>query len=226
MRTLQLLLIVPFTATFATAQIPGFQGNLGGTVGISVPTGEFADTWGKNMFTFGGQFAVPMGLLPLQGGFAFDYSVMGRSVSTVPVSDPALTASEGSLAVRAKVLSYHPLLRLSPLKGKVRPYVDGMLGLRQFTTLSTVSVDGLENSLSRERNANDFAFSTGWAAGLMVGLGGIGYIEARVERFNSGNATYVDPNSIAVDAAGNVGFNTLNSNTDAVNVLLGIGLRF
>ncbi|MGV9013540.1 MAG: hypothetical protein ACOH13_13175 [Flavobacteriales bacterium] len=226
MRTLQLLLIIPFTAPFAAAQVPGFQGNLGGTAGISVPTGEFASTWGKDMFTFGGQFAAPMGRLPLQGGFAFDYGIMGRSVTAVPVSDPALTATEGTLAVKAKVLSYHPLLRLSPFKGKVRPYVDGMLGLRQFTTLSTVSVDGLENPLSRERNANDFAFSTGWAAGLMVGLGGIGYIEARVERFNSGNTSYVDPASIVVDGTGNVGFNTLNSNTDAVNILVGIGLRF
>ena len=53
-----------------------------------------------------------------------------------------------------------------------------------------------------------------------------GYIEARVERCNSGKATYFDPNSIAVDAAGNIQYNTLNSNTDAVNVLLGIGLMF
>lgn len=214
------------TASGALAQVPGFQGNLGGTIGIGVPTGEFADTWGKDMFTFGGHFAVPLGILPMQGGMAFDYGIMGKSVATVPVNDPALTATEGSIRVKAKVLSYSPLLRLSPLKGKVRPYVDGMLGLRQFTTVSTVTVDGLENSLSRDRNANDFAFSTGWAAGIMVGLGGIGYVEARVERFNSGNATYVDPTSIAVDAAGNVGFSTLNSRTDAVNVLLGIGLRF
>lgn len=226
MRTLQLLLIIPFTAPFAAAQVPGFQGVLGGTAGISVPAGEFANTWGKDMFTFGGQFAAPMGRLPIQGGFAFGYGIMGRSVATVPVSDPALTATEGTLAVKAKVLSYHPLLRFSPFKGKVRPYVDGMVGVRQFTTLSKVSVDGLENPLSRERNANDFAFSTGWAAGLMVGLGGIGYIEARVERFNSGNASYVDPASIVVDGTGNVGFNTLNSNTDAVNILVGIGLRF
>ena len=226
MRNTLLISFALLLASGTYAQVPGFQGNLGGTGGISVPTGEFADTWGKDMFTFGGHFAVPLGILPLQGGFAFDYGTMGRSVANVPVSDPALTATEGSLAVKAKVLSYHPLLRLSPLKGKVRPYVDGMVGLRQFTTLSTVTVEGLEDPLSRTRNANDFAFSAGWAAGIMVGLGGIGYFEARVERFNSGNASYVDPASIIVDGSGNVGFNTLNSNTDAVNVLVGIGLRF
>lgn len=226
MRKILLPILALSATTGATAQVPGFQGNIGGTAGISVPTGEFADSWGRNMFTYGGHFAVPMGLLPLQGGFAFGYGRMGREANTVSVSNPALTATEGELAVTAKVLSYHPLLRLSPLKGKVRPYVDGMIGLRQFTTQSILRVDGLEDPLSRERNANDFAFSTGWAAGVMVRLGGIGYVEARVERFNSGKASYVDPSSITVDGAGNMGFNVLNSNTDAVNVLLGIGLRF
>lgn len=226
MRALHLLFLAPFVGTGATAQTAGYQGNLGGTVGISVPTGEFADTWGRNTFTYGGQLAFPLGRLPFQGGFAFDYSFMGKSFATVPVSDSALTAAEGSLAVRAKMISYHPLLRLSPFKGKVRPYVDGMLGMRQFTTVSKVTVEGLDEPVSRERNANDFAFSAGWAAGVMVGLGGIGYVEARVERFKSGKASYVDPNSIAVDAAGNIQYNTLNSNTDAVNVLFGIGLRF
>ena len=226
MRKLIPLLAVLAGGPAAWAQLPGFQGNIGGTAGISVPTGEFADTWGREMFTAGGQAAVPMGLLPLQAGFAFGYAQMGRQAATVPVSDPALTATEGQLAVKAKVLSYHPLLRFSPLKGKVRPYVDGLAGLRQFTTKSTLTVDGLEEPLRTVREANDFAFSTGWAAGLMVRLGGIGYVEARVERFNSGKAGYVDPASIAIDGAGHVDFNVLESHTDAVNVLLGIGLRF
>lgn len=226
MRTILLLFLVPFATSNTFAQTAGYLGNLGGTVGISVPTGEFADTWGRNTFTVGGQLAFPLGRLPFQGGFAFDLGFMGKSLATVPVTDPPLTAAEGSLAVRAKMISYHPLLRFSPFKGKVRPYVDGMLGMRQFTTVSKITVQGLDAPVSRDRNANDFAFSAGWAAGVMVGLGGIGYVEARVERFKSGKVTYVDPNSIAVDAAGNIRFNTLNSTTDAVNVLLGIGLRF
>lgn len=221
-----LLLLVPFATSLATGQMPGFQGNIGATVGMGVPTGEFADTWGRNMFTFGGQMAWPIGLLPIQGGFAFNYGIMGRETATVPVAEPALSATEGKLAVQAKVLGYHPLLRFSPLKGKVRPYVDGMAGMRQFTTRSKLTVEGMEDPLQQERQANDFTFSTGWAAGLMVGLGGIGYLEARVERFNSGKATYVNPSSIEINGAGQVDFGVLESNTDAVNILVGIGLRF
>jgi hypothetical protein len=212
--------------TPAMAQVPGLKGNIGGTIGISVPKGEFADTWGRNMFTFGGQLAFPHGLLPLQFGFAFDYGVMGERSRTVPVANPGLTATEGRLAVQAKVLSYHPLLRFSPLKGKFQPYVDGMVGLRQFTTLSTIAVDGLDQPISRERDANAFAFSAGWAAGLMVHFAGIAYIEGRVERFSSGKTSYVDPASISISSSGDVDYNTLHSRTDAVNILVGIGIRF
>lgn len=221
-----ILLLACCASLTATAQLTGFQGNIGATTGLAVPTGEFADTWGRNMFTWGGHITLPARLLPFQWGFAFDYGMMGNERTTVPVSMPELTATEGDLAVHARVLSYHPLLRFSPLKGKVRPYVDGMAGFRQFTTKSTVTVDGLNEPIKEERHANDFTLSAGWATGLMVTLGGVGYVEARVERFYSGNASYVDPSSITVDGGGNLGFNTLESTTDGVNVLVGIGLRF
>jgi hypothetical protein len=208
------------------AQAPGLKGTIGGTIGVSVPVGEFHDTWGHNMFTWGAHAALPHGLLPISAGFAFDYSQMGDKRSTVPIADPTIGATEGDLTVRAKVYSYHGLLRFSPLSGKVRPYVDGLLGARQFTTLSKVRVDGLDQPMSVERNANDLAFSTGWAAGLMIGLGKVGYVEARVERFFSGNASYVDPASIAVDGQGEVSFQNLESRTEVVNILVGIGLRF
>ena len=101
-----------------------------------------------------------------------------------------------------------------------------MMGVRQFTTISTITVDGLNQPISRERDANALAFSTGWAAGLMVRFAGIAYIEGRVERFSSGKASYVDPTSISISNSGVVGYSTLNSRTDAVNILVGIGVRF
>ncbi len=226
MRSITLPFVCLMVSVPAFAQLKGYQGNVGGTIGIGIPKGEFADTWGRNMFTWGGHVTMPSRLLPFQWGFAFDYGVMGVKNFTVPVSMPELTATEGKLAVRAKVLSYHPLLRFSPFKGKVRPYVDGMAGFRQFTTKSTMSVDGLQEPLLRERNANDFALSAGWAGGLMVRLGGIGYVEGRVERMYSGSASYVDPASIGVDNAGNLNYQVLESRTDGVNVLIGVGLRF
>ena len=221
---LQSIMLLP---AFSQTSTRDFQGTLGGTIGASAPTGEFDRTFGKDMFMFGAQLGFPLKRLPvLQGGFAFGYSVMGSNKVTVPITTEYLGVTDGTLTTRSKVFSYHPLLRLSPLTGRVRPYVDGMAGLRQFSTTSKVTADGMEENLSKERNETDLAFSSGWAAGVHVTVGGAAYIELRVERFDSGEATYVDPSSITVSDQGTVGFDTRTSNTDVTNILLGVGFRF
>ena len=226
MRPILILLAALAIHPCAMAQDRGYQGDLGGTIGLGLPVGEFADTWGQEMFTFGARLALPSRRLPFQLGFVFGHGQMGREQATVPVDLPDLAATEGRLKVKTKVLNYHPMLRFSPSKGKVRPYVEGLAGLRQFTTQSKVTVEGLDKPLINVRHENDFVLSTGWAAGLMVGLGGTGYLEARVERLYSGTTKYVDPMSITAGPAGEVVFNTLESPTGTLSVLLGLGLRF
>lgn len=208
------------------AQEKGYPADLGATVGMGLPVGEFADTWGQEMFTFGARMVFPARRLPFQFGFAFAHGSMGSEQTTVPVDLPDLAATEGRLKVKAKVLNYHPMLRFSPSKGKVRPYVEGLLGLRQFTTQSKMTVEGLDQPLINVRHENDFVISTGWAAGLMVGLGGSVYLEARAERLYSGTTKYVDPMSITAGPGGEVLFNTVESPTGTLHALLGLGLRF
>ena len=212
---------------YAQSSSKDWQGTLGGGIGMSIPTGDFNRRLGSNMFMVDAHIAYPLGHVPvLQGGFAFGYSVMGKNEKTVPITTDYAGITEGTLTTRCKVFSYHPLLRLNPLQGRVRPYVDGMVGLRQFSTTSKVAAGGVEENISKERNQTDVAFSTGWAVGVMVTLGKLAYVEARVERFDSGKATYADPESVTVSDQGVVGFNTITSNTDVTNVLVGIGLRF
>lgn len=227
LRTTALFLLARMTSMAIAQDKDEFQGTLGGGIGMSIPTGDFDRFWGRNMFQVGAHLAFPLGRVPvLQGGFAFGYSVMGRNETTVPLTTDHLGITEGTLTTRCKVFSYHPLLRLNPLRGRVRPYVDGLIGFRQFSTTSKVTADGVEENISKERNATDFAFSSGWAAGVMVTLGSTAYVELRMERFDSGEASFVDPESVTVSDAGTVSFNTLTSNTDVTNVLVGIGLRF
>lgn len=226
MRSFILLLAVLCWIPSLRAQGKGYQGDLGGSIGVGLPMGEFADAWGDEMLAFGARITLPARRIPLQFGLAFGYGTMGKDARSVMVADPVLAATEGRLSVKAKVLGYHPFLRLSPSKGKVRPYAEALAGVRQFTTHSKVTVDGLDAPLSKVRHANDFVLSTGWAAGLMVGLGGSGYIEARAERLYSGPARYVDPASIAIDPHGEVLLGTLESPTGMLSIMLGVGLRF
>lgn len=220
------LSFVLLTTVATNAQLGG-RGSLGGGIGLSIPTGEFRDALGKNLFQVNAHMAYPLGRLPfLQGGLAFGYSVMGDNDRTVPVTTQYLGINEGTLTTRNKVFGYHALLRISPLGGRIRPYADGLVGFRQFRTTSKVTADGVEGRLSKEANQSDLAFSAGWAAGVMVTFGKLVYVEARVERFNSGEATYADPESVTISDQGNVGFSRLTSRTDVTNVTAGIGLLF
>lgn len=226
MRTTALLLFVS-SASCSLAQNADFQGSLGGGIGLSVPTGDFRQAAEKNMFLLNAHLAFPLGRVPvIQGGFAFGYSVMGHNERTVPVNTEYMDITEGTLTTRSKVFSYHPLLRLNPLTGRIRPYVDGMVGFRQFSTTSKVTADGVEENISKERNETDVAFSTGWAAGLMYTFGDRAYVELRMEFIDSGEATYVDPESVTISDQGLVGFSTKTSNTDVTNITAGIGLLF
>ncbi len=229
MRTVHLytLIIAMLLPYLAQGQDDEHQGTLGGGIGLSSPTGDFDRAWGRDMFLIGAQLAYPLRRVPiLQAGFSFGYSVMGRNSAEVPINTNYQNISTGELTTRSKVFSYHPLLRLAPLTGRVRPYVEGLVGFRQFSTVSKVTAKGTEGNISKERNEGDLAFSRGWAGGVQVTLGTTAYAEVRVERFNSGAATYVDPSSVGVSDMGEVSFNTLTSNTDVTNVLFGVGFRF
>lgn len=219
-------LTLALVSSLAQAQSVYHQGTLGGQIGVAVPKGQFADTWGRNMFSFGGLITLPSGRMPFQWGFDFNYASMGQKNTLVPVDSYQQQPASGHLAVSAKVLSYQPLLRFSPLSGKVRPYLDGLVGLRHFSTSSIITVDGPQEPVQQERLASNIALSAGWAAGLMVTMGKVGYIEGRVERITSGKASYVDPASITLAPQGTIGFGTPKSNTGNLNLLVGIGLRF
>lgn len=203
-----------------------FEGTLVGSAGVSSPMSGFAEVWGSEMFTFGGHIAFPLGHTPLQAGFEFGYGIMDTRTSDITTHNENEDATKGTLTTRCKILGYHPLLRLSPLKGRVRPYADGLIGVRQFITTSTMTADGAHGNIGKDRELMDLALSKGWAAGIMFSIGDAGVIDLRAEGFDSGKATYVDPDSIEVSEDGIVSFSTLTSETDVINLLLGIGLRF
>ncbi|MDX9750069.1 MAG: hypothetical protein RBT71_03200 [Flavobacteriales bacterium] len=200
---------------------------LGGGLDIGIPIGAFADSWGREIVGVSAHMGVPMRILPFDWGFDFAWGSMGGEKAVVAVDQDHLAPdTQGDLTVRSNVYGYHALLRLRPTFGKVSPYVEALGGLRHFTTRTKVRVDGLDKPLVKERNAGDFAWSSGWAAGVQVAPGRAFYVEGRVERINSGEVDYVDPASIVISPQGEVGFSTIGSPTRTVNVHIGIGFLF
>ncbi len=200
---------------------------LGAGLEIGIPIGAFADSWGREIVGMSANLAVPMRILPLDWGFDFAWGSMGGENAVVAVDQEGLAPhTQGDLSVRSNVYGYHGLLRLRPMFGKVSPYVEGLAGVRHFTTRTKVRVEGLDKPLSTERNAGAFAWSSGWAVGLQVAPTRGFYVEGRVERLNSGEVEYVDPRSIMISPQGEVQFSTIGSPTRSVNVHFGVGFLF
>lgn len=199
---------------------------LSGGLEIGIPVAAFGDSWGREIVGLSANVAMPMRLLPFDLGFDVAWGRMGGESKVVAVNEAVLAVNTGDLEVNSNVYGYHALARFKPFNGKVSPYVEGLVGLRHFTTRSILRVDGLDEPFSKERNASSFAGSAGWAVGLQFAPTRAFYVEGRVERLNSGKVAYVDPDSIVIDANGVVSYETRSTSNNVVNVHLGIGLRF
>lgn len=229
MRTATLLLpLLLLSETWA--QSPGlFRGRpatLGGGLEVGIPVGLFAENWGQETVGLSANVASPMRLLPFDLGFDFAWGRMGGDRRVVAVNEDLLAVNTGELSVNSDVYGYHVLARFKPINRKVSPYFEVLGGLRQFTTRSTLRVDGADRPIRKDRNANSFVGSAGWAVGAQVAPTTHFYVEGRVERLNTGRVAYVDPRSIRIDGNGEVSYETRSSPTRTVNVHLGIGFRF
>lgn len=233
MRTTTLLLtLLLASGAFAQRDRDRFWGRdrpatLGGGLEIGIPVGAFADSWGREIVGVSADLGVPMRLLPFDWGFDFAWGSMGGESRLVEVEQENLDPNTtGNLTVRSNVYGYHGTLRFKPVIGKVSPYIEGLAGLRHFTTRTRIKVDGTNEQLSKERNASAFTGSAGWAVGVQVAPTRGFYVEGRLERLNGGKVTYVDPRSISITSGGDVSYETISSPTRLVNVHLGIGFQF
>lgn len=226
MRSLLLLLAAYLMAQAASAQLQRRPVTIGGGLEVGIPFGEFDEALDKQMAGLSANLTMPMRLLPFDIGFDFAWSRMGSDRDVVPVNEEYLEATTGDLRIRSEVYGYHGQLRFKPFNGKVSPYIEGMAGLRQFTTKTDITVEGLDRPIMTQRNTNSFVGSYGWAAGIQVAPTKVFYIEGRVERLEGGRVSYVDPRSIAIGPDGDVSYATLSSGANVVNVHLGIGFRF
>lgn len=197
---------------------------LGGGLEFGLPLGEFNNTWGKPTFGLSAAITLPMRWLPLEFGYDFGWGRMGGDYTVQRGQGNILGDRLGNkVQVNSNIYNHHGLIRLSPLRGKVRPYGDALLGARHFVTRSVAFTE--EEATSEEKDGS-IAGSYGWAVGAMVGLSDQFYVEGRVERLYSGKVDYVDPATIAIGNDGAVTYQKLSSRTDAVQVQIGLGIRF
>lgn len=143
------------------------QGDISVIVGF--PQGEFEHRvdnpgFGLNLFAGLGFGRSPV-VLGVEGGFliyGFErrHEPFSRDIPDVTVEVQTSNA----------IAMGHMVLRLQPPSGTVRPYVDGLLGVKYFFTETSVYDDYYDEEIASTTNFDDAALSYGVGGGLDLEL--------------------------------------------------------
>jgi len=204
-------------------------GGIGGIIGA--PVGEFHD----NVQIAGGvtgHFGISLGDSPISLGVEASYLTYGGEDRMLPVGGlPDLTVS---VSTSNDVYLFHGRTRAQKRAGRVRPYVDGLVGFSYLIT--TTGVDAKESCSSLDgsyscsdngdsvTNLDDLVFSAGVGGGVMIGLGKSGSVrlDLSLRYLYGAQATYLTEGGILWADTGPPILDPHRSRTDML--LIGIGI--
>ena len=197
---------------------------------IGVPVGEFHD---QNSDTglgasFSGVYAI--GRSPFHVGGEFGFAIYGmeshRELFRGTTHDVVLRVD-----TTYSILLGNVFLRIQPREGSIRPYVDGLIGLKYLVTSTSLSGDETHETVASEIDSGDTALSYGVGGGvqflltgrkgrpveLLLDIGARYLRGGQAEYLRKGSITYVDDIII---------YNVLRSNTDMFVPKIGLAVRF
>lgn len=163
-------------STSSGSKISG-QFNVRGTVGV--PQGGFENNvsgLGGGLNLFIGGWVGPRS--PVMAGLDVGFLSYGNSTEQVPFSSTVGPRLPVEVETSNNVLETHLSLRLQPRHGRIRPFVEGLVGFKYLFTRTSLAEedfgndfgdrDGLSDELASTTNFDDFAFSGGAGAGVDV----------------------------------------------------------
>jgi len=158
----------------ANAERPPIAGqiNLRGTVGV--PQGSLQD----NIGGVGGGAHLYLGgwirQSPVLAGVDIGILNYGRTSDNVPFSRTVGPRIPVDVTTTNNVLETHLSVRLQPRRGRLRPFIEGLVGFKYLFTRTSLSEEDLGDNvdagdnIASSTNFDDFAFSGGAGAGLDV----------------------------------------------------------
>lgn len=213
----------------ARAQAPVIrQLNLNALVGV--PQGDFGlhvshPGYGVNL-----QFALGLAQMPVSFGVDLGILTYGRERRHEPFS---LTVPDVEVRVTTSnnIAMVHSFLRLQPLQGRARPYVDGLFGIKHFFTQT--SVGGDEEAVASTKNYGDTGLSYGVGGGVGIRLydgmldekPGQVYLNLGVRYLFGPRVSYLREGDIDREL-GSYSFETTRSRTEMVAPQMGVQLRW
>jgi hypothetical protein len=218
-----LLAILIGGATNIHAQ--GFQA--GGYFTVISPSGEFSDNVTNNGYGGGGLFLKRIGSSPVLMGLDAGGVIYGSESRLEPIST---TIPNLLVKVRTSnnIFLAHFLTRVQTRKGGVRPYVDGLIGLKHLFTRTSITSDFSDEPIAGITDLSDTSFSYGGGVGVQIPIlgseSGI-MLDGNVRYLRGGRAEYLKKGSIR-EVGGVAFFDVLSSRTDVVAFQIGVTFRF
>lgn len=226
----QYLLPILVMAVFVFgAQQLSAQIAIGGGVQTSIPTGSFSDEFDGTPVGLGATFTAPLfKRSPLHIGFGFGWNRMGREEQDVYVSDVSAGPSSGDISITTNRYTYDFLLRLSPLRGRFQPFVEGVAGWSNFISKSDVNTEYANGQLgeSSERLHNNMSWNYGWGAGIDFRLAPFVFLEGKVQRLYSTETSFINHETITIDSDGNSTYDMTETRPEFVTIQAGIVFKF
>ncbi|MCC7143708.1 MAG: hypothetical protein IT349_16535 [Candidatus Eisenbacteria bacterium] len=227
------LLVAGLLSLTPPAQAAGrFEGSLGLALGF--PSGDYGDqvdNVGIGVDLDGG-WRPPNSPAVLGGRFGF--MLMGRDSNKVPLSDtvpiPVTVDTDNNLVFG------QAFLRLEPMRGAVRPFVEGVIGFTYLYTETNVKNSLNDESFAGVTQFKDTVLNFGGGGGLKVRVWEAPgtsqkpsvravFINARANYMVGGEGEYVKKGSVRPNG-NRYTFTTIKSKTDFVGVSIGASLDF
>jgi hypothetical protein len=200
----------------------------GGYFTAVIPHGEFHENITNNGYGAGGYFLVRLGSSPFLAGGDIGIVVYGSESRDEPFS---LTIPEVSVSVRTSnnILLAHSILRIQPREGRIRPYADGLIGLKHLFTRTSICCQFDGEEIAGTTNLSDTTFSYGAGVGVQVPIlrkAGLDIsLDGNVRYLRGAWGEYLKKGSIRQDNGG-LSYDIFSSRTDVIAVQIGVAFSF
>ena len=194
-----------------------------------IPRGELSQNIDNNGYGAGGQFLVRLKKSPFLVGGDIGFANYGTERRRESISE-TIPELEVEVSTTNNIFWTHAVLRAQPSSGKVRPYFDGLVGLKHFYTQTSINSDFSDETIAASTNKRDTAFSYGIGGGVQIHIADLSQssqivFDTKLRYLRGGEAEYLREGSIIRDG-GNISFDLLRSRTDLLSFQIGVTFRF
>ncbi|MDR3627795.1 MAG: hypothetical protein P4L45_13220 [Ignavibacteriaceae bacterium] len=232
MRAKYFFLIFIILISFTICKTPAQSAGLNFTLGF--PMNEFRDNVKRT--GFGGSFQFlfwnPTKEYPYSFGFDLGYLNYGSELRSEPFSStiPDVTVDVNRTN---NIVNFHLMAQIIPPTGRIKPYIELLLGGSYLYTETTINSWG-SDQVASSNNFDDWAWSYGGGGGILFEivpekkfdkrLGSI-YLDLKARYLYGTEAQYLKEGSVIVQRDG-VTYEVSKSKTDLLTISLGVVAYF